>query len=426
MEPPMNADERGCAQGVVSRNRLRGRPCLCIAAFVCGFIITGAAAAATPAVLVDASLGSEKVSLVAVRDGRITYFDEGRVQRQADADGFVQLRAIGVPHDAPRTAAVAAAEGPDAGDHGLLVLTDGQRLPGKLAGASDAGDRVRWAHPRFGEAGVPLDRVRAVVLRAGGKVPAPAGGADIVLLANGDRLTGFVETMTTAGVSFVADGSEQAIELPLDRLAAVRLGNEPAPLAGRHRVWFADGTRLLAERFTLTGDAATLAGTVFAAADSPDAEPVTAAVEAVRRVDLGSPDRELIDLADVPFEVQGGEVFGLPMPPRVVDGELRLHAPVTVTLRLPKGAARLAMTAAFAPPEDAPASARAWAGMTLTVTQSGNALATHDISAASPEAAINVPIASGPPVVLELDDGVNGPILDRLALRGAVVLVEAR
>jgi len=28
--------------------------------------------------------------------------------------------------------------------------------------------------------------------------------------------------------------------------------------------------------------------------------------------------------------------------------------------------------------------------------------------------------------VLELDDGVNGPILDRLALRGAVVLVEAR
>ena len=109
----------------------------------------------------------------------------------------------------------------------------GERLVGPLVGLDDD-DALIVRIGRFGNVSLPLDRL-AVLRRADADPPeAPADRtADVVLLANGDRVRGLVAGLTADAVTVQPDGGGAALELPLDGVAAVfpaALGRgEPEP-----------------------------------------------------------------------------------------------------------------------------------------------------------------------------------------------------
>ncbi len=121
---------------------------------------------------------------------------------------------------------------------GTLVLADGQRIRGSLQiGADGARWKSRW---------MPLQPVRAEGTRAivlkGATAPA-ATEADVVVLANGDRLDGIVAGVDGAGVRLErgvgTDRSETL--LPWERVRSVSFvgAAEPEPQV---RAWLADGS----------------------------------------------------------------------------------------------------------------------------------------------------------------------------------------
>jgi hypothetical protein len=131
-------------------------------------------------------------------------------------------------------------------------LTHGDRLRGKpIAGD---GQGVVVAHEALGRISVPLETVRILVTPAGRRPELIDGirqlraGSDSerdhLLLANGDTVVGLVAIVDQEKVSVEVEGG--LTEIPLDRLAAVRLAEWPAaPFEGLYaELLFDDGSRL--------------------------------------------------------------------------------------------------------------------------------------------------------------------------------------
>src|SRR5690606_7073652 len=117
----------------------------------------------------------------------------------------------------------------------------------------------------------------------------------------------------------------------------------------------------------------------------------------------------------------GGQVFGVTWPPRTRADQVLLHAPMTVEYELPAGASRVAATVELAL-DDVPVHARSWADCDVTVTAQGSAPQQIHLTAAQPKATINLPI-DGAGLIIQLDAGAHGPMLDRVRLVDAMVLV---
>ncbi|MGI9015116.1 MAG: hypothetical protein ACR2GY_12840, partial [Phycisphaerales bacterium] len=109
---------------------------------------------------------------------------------------------------------------------GMLALVDGQRIPGRLSSSEDSSgahdDVIRWDHPWFSQLGIELDRVEWIALDAAAGAPV-AGDADTVTLRNGDRLEGFVASLSHTTLAIENDGRVQNI--PIARVATIALVN---------------------------------------------------------------------------------------------------------------------------------------------------------------------------------------------------------
>jgi hypothetical protein len=147
-------------------------------------------------------------------------------------------------------------------------------------------------------------------------------------------------------------------------------------------------------------------------------------LEQVQRVDLTAGGYRLVDLTQLPREVvDGGETFGFAKPPRLSAGDLMLHAPVRLAIALPEGAVRFAATAVL-DLTGVPADRHDWASSQLTVQDAEQVplAPAQQIDAAHPTARFNLPVSAGR-LILDLDPSVNGPILDRVRLTDAVILL---
>ena len=121
--------------------------------------------------------------------------------------------------------------------------------------------------------------------------------------------------------------------------------------------------------------------------------------------------------------VAGGAVFGRQIAPLQDKGGLRIHAPIAVEIDLPAGASRLGGIAELDLSEGGVSSGFAqWADFELVLSLDGREVDRHHFDHSSPSTAINVPV-NGAVLRIELLEAANGPIMDRLHLRGLVVLV---
>jgi len=393
--------------------RISARPRACVGSIFCCvavvlFCCQGLALA--PAELLTPDLRAEPVHLIGIGDGRVIYFDQDRVQQTRPLDQFVQARHIG---GADRPPSAAAADT-------FIETTDGQLLLGKPAGANKAGSAVYWTHPVLGKVAVPLTRVTRVRF-ADQPLPQP-GDTDTVVLANGDHLQGFVEAVEAKRVLITPDGAAEAIELPRDRVAGLALANPRTEAgAGLNRLVLADGTRVWAGDLVWTADALRFE----LPAQEADGKPRTVKLDGqhVVRIDLASAGFALRELAAAPVQVTaGGLALGVPFPPRVVSGDPVLHAPVTVAYRLPDGAQRLRATAVLDLPPSLPEDRRALAHCELVVHHGPGQSAIFTLSPDAPSAEVNLPI-TGQTLSIGVREGDFGPILDRVRLLDAVVLV---
>lgn len=370
------------------------------------------ATAVTPALIVDADLNTEKVTLQSVSDGVVSYFGPDRQLRGDPLERFVQLRFL-------HTQAGRGDQAPSKADAGYIHLTDGQHLPGRWVAPGSDGETIRWRHPALGTAQVPLDKVASVLLDPQSTVPPADEGHDVLKLNNGDSVVGFVVSVESAGIRLLPTGRDEDMLIPIDRIAALRLTNTAAPAArSAHRLSLRDGTRLHAGSFTVTDDQITLT-----AAELFD-QRLTIPLDTADRVDTAASGAHIIDLAELPMTtIAGGRVFGVPMMPSVRDGVVRLHAPVVVEFALPPGAARIAMTAQL--DIDYPSGRRPvsrWPDLQLILSTPSDRSPPLRLNAEQPSTDINQPITGGT-LKIEVTPGLHGPVLDRLRLTDAVVLV---
>ncbi len=72
--------------------------------------------------------------------------------------------------------------------------------------------------------------------------------------------------------------------------------------------------------------------------------------------------------------------------------------------------------------QDAPPGIADWSDFQVVVASENSQEQRFEVSGRQPIVRINIPVA-GRGLTIRLDPGVNGPILDRLLLRDAVILV---
>lgn len=433
-------------------------------------VAVGAAHAMEPAVLLDAELERHAVQFVSLREGRLSYFDAERRLSSANAADYVSLRFA-------RDEQTLAASTPRGG--GRLLLADGHDLPGEFAGVDDAG-QIIWRHRDLGDLRVTLDDILVMRLRGaaadaseaeetteteaearsrqrerrfqpdvhqrigddGFDLPAQAAGEpdldeldeldqtgperqrhgaadaadpyellvdgadDRVLLRNGDALTGFIEDVDAEAVH-LAMGTN-TVPLAWDRVAAVALANPAEPARGNWLV-LRDGTRVRVADLAIGSEQVTGEVLGSRALELPAGH--------VRTVEFAQQHR-LVTLAELePRVAAGGVVFGVPMMPTFARERSTLHAPVTVAVELPSGAKRFTADAVI---ED---QSLMWADMELIVRdETGEQFRAH-LNRDNRRVAVNVPV-TGTRLVIELDEAANGPIMDRLQLHDAAILVQ--
>lgn len=383
--------------------------------------------AVTPAVAVRPDLTTERISVISLREGRIVYFDEDRLQQVGGRGTFIQLR--GIEADAPAEAAPAPAP------QWAVHVSDGQRLAGRIDFTAGR-DAIGVTHHRLGRVVVPLTDVLRCVYLDAAPAPAPAGlparpQEDLLILTNGDRLTGFIEGIDTSPehgqrIEIIPTGADQPIHLPLDRLGGMVLANPRRAVPPTlDLLVLHDGTRVLAGSLRIARGQARLIGSAFTSPGGDEADAPIIPLAEVARIDLGGTGVALRDLAGFGREViSGGAAYGVPMPPTADGDALRMHAPVGVAFGLPDTATRFAATAVLDLPAGLPKDRRALSGFQLVVRHGPDQSQTFTLSAQQPEAAINLPITDGV-LELELVPGHAGPLLDRLRLNDALILVAA-
>ncbi len=401
---------------------------------------TASAFAESPAIFIGQDLKPTRVRLHAAGNGQVFYsLPDDNSLRDASLSAFPRILFPKPETDDPGVTSV----DPRAG---LITLVDGRRVAGRLVAGGDD-ESVAWEHRALGKMTFSLDDVRAIRLPVSAENAKPLqatndapAATDQLVLANGDRLGGFIVAIRASGVEIQPDGQDDAITLPLDRVARITLAN-PAPDDDApnvdNTVWLRDGSRVRFGVVEVEGQSVLLSN-VLIRAGGPT-KPIRVPIETVRRIDVGLGGahiddvivgralRRIIDLTDLPRKVTaGGLVFGVPMPPTVESAgdtalaatNLRLHAPVTVQLDLPEGASRLAFVAEL---DTSNASAHDWADLDLTVRVDGTAVAQAKINGDSPRTRLNV--KAGRRVELVVGSGANGPVLDRLRLRDAMIFV---
>jgi len=358
--------------------------------------------------LIDGELRTHRITDIILDARGLTFRDETSAARVRRVETCIALAQTMVDQSAPRS-------GP-----GLLVISDGQRLPGMLDDDTPAvTGRLAWRHPWLGAVSVPLERVSAVLFRPTSTEP-QSTRSDVVELINGDRLEGFVTSLADPIVIEVEIGAaQQEVRIPVERAAAVALVTPRQTPEGR-RMWFTDGTVLDVDHLAIGEDGYVRLHSAWVPAQP---EPSQLRLDSVTAV-LFDP-LNMIPLTNLsPSAVEGPPTRYVVPAPRLLDedaplglGGIEYRGPVLVRYMLPRGTTRFAAEASL---EE---SARGWGDLVLVIRDDDREIHRRRINREHPTDSINLAVA-GSELTIELLPGAYGPVDDRLALERAMLLIE--
>jgi len=301
---------------------------------------------------------------------------------------------------------------------GWLQLADGQRFPGQALSAARMNDVLVWIQSSWlGRMEVPLQDISSALFRSSATVP-PPGDADVLLLANGDRVEGFITSLGDPISLELIDADSAAIDLPLDRVYAVRMVTPLQKPTGL-RLWLLDGTVVEAQQVLLGDDGFyRLEGVPYTEEDS-----YRVGLDGVAAV-LFDPDA-LVPFADLsPRRVEGPPTRYVVPAPRPLNDQaalglspLEFRGPIKVHYVLPAGASYFAAEARL------PKLSRAWGDCELIIRDDDRIVFTTRLNAETPTASIGVRL-SGSSLTVEVTEGAAGPIHDTVVLERSLILVE--
>ncbi len=307
-------------------------------------------------------------------------------------------------------------------DAGVLILTDGQRFPGwPVVHPTQTDDEFEWSHLWLGQFAVPLQSIETVLFGPTLRTPEP-GETDVLLLANGDRFDGFLVSLgDPVVIEIETEDGVELVDIPRDNVEAVRMVTNRTSPSGR-RIWFKDGTVLDVTSLLIGDDGLLRLTSRWHFAGTKPAEIERAQFDA-----LLLDSRRLLPLATLrPDRIEGPKTrFVIPEPVKLQpDASLQLSpmefsGPIIVRYLLPAACTRFAAQAII--PDDA----RHWADFELIIRSNDEVLFSKRMNADHPRVDINVPL-KGTGLTIELTEGDNGPIQDRLILTLPMLLMEPR
>jgi hypothetical protein len=376
--------------------------------------------------LLDRSLHHRPVLITALDSATITYSDAGLVRTEPTAEYLAILptpkppapAAAVLPGNAPKPEHRTAPRFP------AIELIDGQRLTGTLVGAAQPGDAFAWSHPLLGVIQLKVDDAQRIRFQPS-PVAAPDPANDLVLLANGDRLAGFIESVADP-LSITIN--QQQRKIPLERIAEIVFANPPQPPAGAF-AWLGDGS-VVAVRELRTTRVGELLLTPRLASDSesPEMHPgpgaASMAFDSLQAVNFDiSALSPLAALAPTAHEPLGGRRWA--QPARSIGeadaplgaADILLPGPMAVRWSLPESAQRLSATA------ELPRQNWTWGDCEIVVevatAGAPRELFRQRLTADTPSAQMNADLGAGPgrTLIVRLEPGPSGPIEDRAILR---------
>ena len=296
-----------------------------------------------------------------------------------------------------------------------LTTTNGQRIPGAIATGADG--RVSWRNTWLPNLELDPETISEIRFIERAEVPTPSD-ADMVVLANGDRIEGLVESIGSV-VSLEIVGGERdgdSVEIPIDRVAAVALVNPPVEPKGT-MVWYRGGHRILGETLQIDDDGYTrvvrpdLGGDI---AEVPTDYLMAASFDAGR----------IRPWASLDWRQSEGAVPGVRpwIPPIEQDpghhpldaSPLRVRGAMRATAETPwrRAAFRVLVERA---PDSGP-------GVCFFVVRDGDReIARRRIDPETPLAVISG-VVEGGRLVFEVEQGPDGPFEDDLVLREALIM----
>jgi|GEM_PF-3251679 len=305
---------------------------------------------------------------------------------------------------------------------GWAVLSDGQRhrvwpTPPESANPDvldvTLQDGTQWA--------IPLEHLRALVFF---DAPANAGPQldDTVRLANGDAITGFIETIAS-------DVVVDTTRVPLDRVASISLANPPEP-ATHTLVDLSDGTVLGVSELA-PGEGGRVALTMaLTGAEGETSQPtIHVNPEDILALRPANPDARLLPMASLRL-LEVTPLAGRRWTPDPSVSNDRAPAalrpisypgPMEVVYELPDGAAHFHAVATL--------DRALWADVRvhlLVETPGGGRTPLTDIALDQdrPQATLRAAIPDdGVRLVLRIEPGARGPIQDRVTLTHALLVV---
>lgn len=389
---------------------MRPTPLFCaLVVVVCGLMPGRVSADPIEVILIGQDLQVTQTRLVTLDQQYVSTRPAGGAARTDAVSDFIALAAVNVTPALPGT--------------GLLVLADGQQLPGEALEDDNAEDVLVWRHPWLGRIDVPIDDVANVRFRAGVSLPEPSN-ADVVLLANGDRLEGFIVALGDPVVLEVQRGDAVSLlELPLRNVASVRMvapQQEPSGV----RVWLADGTIIDAHAVQIEDNGRARLTSTWHGPDDAPTRLMTSEITAI----LLDPST-LTPLADIPPQRVEGPMTRYEIPAPMVREEaavlglssIEYRGPLVVHYVLPRGTSRFAAEAIL------PDTAQPWGDFELIVRSAGEVLFQTRMNASNPSVNINIELPAseaGRELTVEMLEGAYGPINDRLILQRPMLLVQ--
>jgi hypothetical protein len=301
-------------------------------------------------------------------------------------------------------------------------LTDGTQLQGDLFAGKAEG--LVLVDNQLGKVDFPLDELSVLTVHAegGARVPAASGrgSGDSVMLVNGDRLDGFVESIAPAksgeGTSLAVTIEHEKVKttVPLERVASVSLHGGPVTKPAM-TVWLAGGSRTGAAEFSIANGDARIVRSKGALA---------ATVKAARIEGVLLDSSAAVALGQCVVRAGGNIEAG---PEQVLwTRDLTLPEPGQVSWELPKGASRISGWAVL------PEECRQWGDCTVTIAVAGAAQSREQkvveftLNGAAPVVPIDQPLpasaaAGGAWLSVTVGEGKNGPVQDRVVLRRVLV-----
>jgi len=342
------------------------------------------------------------VQVIEITDQHLTFWREGYGDQKINLDECVALIS-----DSARVRVT---------DRGMLVLADGQRLPGEsLSSPKSGSNTLAWSHREFGRIEAASGIIRSVSF-ASHVDPPPAGSSDVLVLNNGDRVSGLVTALGDP-VTLMPDGSSRSISLPMQRIASISFVSPERKGAGR-RLWMTDGTVVDVAQLRLGHDGLLrlqLAGSLTSESQH------TLKLSDVSAVMFDA--ESAIPLSSVqPTSITGPKTRYVLPAPVLRDRNapiglmpIELSGPVAIRYALPSSPMEMVGEVTIPPTH------RTWGDLDVVILDDEREVFRARLNGEQPSAPIRIALR-GSEMTIRLEEGNNGPLQDTVVLEHPLLL----